>query len=341
MTAKTGRLALIAALFLAFAATPHVDAADSGKKIKIVSTTRNISDGYWAEWHEGGKEAAAALGFDYQMLSADDNERKQLSDLEAAIVSGVDALVVMPMNNAVLPAIVDLAEANKVLLVTMWDKPADVNPDDYEYWVAHVTQNTVKQGYDNATTLFKGMGGKGGVVVIDGAYGTEAADLRMQGRLQALKEFPDIRVLGTQNGEYNRVKSMSIMEDFLASFGDEIQGVWGGNDEMGLAAAEVVKNAGKSASIRISGIDTVADAVTAILNGEMYCTLGGDGKGMHGTGCMIAFDAINGVRPAKGDKIVYWNPAIVTAENVKEYYENSVVNYKPHPWREMSKTYGK
>ncbi len=331
-------LSLVAAF--ALAATVF-SAAQAGEKIKIVSTTRNISDGYWAEWHEGGKEAAEALGFDYRMLSADDSETKQLSDIEAAIVSGVDALVVMPMNNAVLPAIIDLAEANKVLIVTMWDRPADLNPDDYQYWVAHVTQNTLKQGYDNAKTLFTGMGGKGGVVVLDGTYGTEAADLRMQGRFEALKEFPNIKILGTQNGEYNRVKSMSIMEDFLASFGDEIQGVWGGTDEMGLAAAEVVKNAGKSSVIKISGIDTVADAVEAILNGEMYCTLGGDGKGMHGTGCMIAFDAVNGVRPAKGDKTVYWNPAIVTAENVKEYYENNVVNYKPHPWREMSKTYRK
>lgn len=318
-----------------------VNAADSGKKIKVVSTTRNISDGYWAEWHEGGKEASAALGFEYQMLSADDSETKQLSDLEAAIASGVDALVVMPMNNAVLPAIVDLAEAHKVLLVTMWDKPADMNPDKYEYWVAHVTQDTVKQGYDNAITLFNGMGGKGNIVVIDGAYGTEAADLRMKGRLQALKEFPDIKVLGTQNGEYNRVKAMSITEDFLANFGDEINGIWGGNDEMALAAAEVVKNAGLTKKIKISGIDTVAGAIDAIRKGEMYCTLGGDGKGMHGTGCMIAFDAVNGVRPAKGQKIVYWNPAIITTENVEEYYKNNVENYTPHPWREMSKTYGK
>lgn len=341
MRAKRVVCGLVAALVFTAVAISDAGAADTAKKIKIVSTTQNISDGYWAEWHEGGKESAAALGFEYQMLSADDNETKQLSDLEAAIVSGVDALVVMPMNNAVLPSIVELAEANKVLIVTMWDKPADVDPDDYEYWVAHVTQDTVKQGYDNAATLFKGLGGKGGVVVLDGTYGTEAADLRMKGRMQALEEFPDIRILGTQNGEYNRVKSMSIMEDFLASFGDDIDGVWGGTDEMGLAAAEVVKNAGLSSKIKISGIDTVADAVEAILNGEMYCTLGGDGKGMHGTGCMIAFDAVNGVRPAKGQKIVYWNPAIVTAENVKEYYENNVVNYKPHPWREMSKTYDK
>lgn len=332
----------LVALVAAFALTATVfSTAQAGEKIKIVSTTRNISDGYWAEWHEGGKEAGDALGFNYRMLSADDSETKQLSDIEAAIVSGVDALVVMPMNNAVLPAIIDLAEANKVLIVTMWDRPADLDPDDYEYWVAHVTQNTVKQGYDNAKTLFTGMGGKGGVVVLDGTYGTEAADLRMKGRFQALEEFPDIKILGTQNGEYNRVKSMAITEDFLASFGDEIQGIWGGTDEMGLAAAEVVKNAGKSDKIKISGIDTVADAVEAIMNGEMYCTLGGDGKGMHGTGCMIAFDAVNGVRPAKGDKTVYWNPMIVTADNVEEYYENNVVNYKPHPWREMSKTYGK
>jgi ribose transport system substrate-binding protein len=335
-------LLLCLALGLAWAAFSGVAtvAADSGKA-KIVSTTRNISDGYWAEWHEGGKEAAAALGFDYQMISADDNETKQFSDLESAIAAGIDALVVMPMNNAVLPSIVEMAEANKVLIVTMWDRPADLDPDDYEYWVAHVTQDTVKQGYDNAVTLFKGIGGKGDVVVLDGTYGTEAADLRMKGRLQALKEFPGIKVLATQNGEYNRVKSMALTEDFLANFGEEIDGIWGGTDEMALAAAEVVKNSGLSGKIKISGIDTVADAVQAILDGEMYCTLGGDGKGMHGTGCMIAFDAVNGVRPARGDKIVYWNPAIVTSENVKEYYENNVVNYKPHPWREMSRTYGK
>jgi ribose transport system substrate-binding protein len=310
-------------------------------KIKIVSTTRNISDGYWVEWNEGGKECAEVLGFEYQMISADDSETKQFSDLETAIAAGVSALVIMPMNNAVLPSIVELAEKNKILFVTMWDRPADLNPDNYEYWVAHVTQDTVKQGYDNGVTLFKGIGGTGNIVVLDGTYGTEAADLRMKGRLQALSEYPGIKVLGTQNGEYNRVKSMAITEDFLANFGDQINGIWGGTDEMALAAAEVVKNAGLSGKIKISGIDTTAFAVDAIRAGEMYCTLGGDSKGMHGTGCMLAYDAVRGVRPEKGNKIVYWNPMIVTAENVEEYYRDNVTNYKPHDWQGLSKTYGK
>jgi ribose transport system substrate-binding protein len=315
---------------------------ESGEgRIKIVSTTRNISDGYWVEWNEGGKECAEALGFEYQMISADDSETKQFSDLETAIAAGVSALVVMPMNNAVLPSIVELAEKNKILFVTMWDRPADLNPDDYEYWVAHVTQDTVKQGYDNAATLFRGLGGQGNIVVLDGTYGTEAADLRMKGRFQALEEYPGIKVLDTQNGEYNRVKSMSITEDFLANFGDQINGIWGGTDEMALAAAEVVKNAGLSSKIKISGIDTTAFAVDAIRAGEMYCTLGGDSKGMHGTGCMLAYDAVRGIRPEKGNKIVYWNPTIVTAENVEEYYRNNVTNYKPHDWQGLSKTYGK
>jgi ribose transport system substrate-binding protein len=330
-----------AALTLIFGFSACNKAPQGGGTLKIVSTTRNISDGYWVEWNMGGEECGGALGFTYQMLSADDSETKQFSDLESAIAAGVDALVVMPMNNAVLPSIVELCEKNKVLLVTMWDRPDDLHPDNYDYWVAHVTQDTVKQGYDNAVTLFKGLGGSGNVVVLDGTYGTEAADLRMKGRLQALTEFPDINVLGTQNGEYNRVKSMAIMEDFLANFGDQINGVWGGTDEMGLAAAEVVKNAGLSSKIKISGIDTTGAAVDAILRGEMYCTLGGDAKGMHGTGCMIAFDAVNGVRPDKGNKIVYWSPEIVTAENVEEYYQNNVVNYIPHDWQGLSKTYGK
>lgn len=315
--------------------------AGGTKRIKIVSTTRNISDGYWVEWNKGGQECADALGFAYQMISADDSETKQFSDMESAIAAGVDALVVMPMNNAVLPSIVELCEKNKILLVTMWDRPDDLQPDNYQYWVAHVTQDTYKQGYNNAITLFKGMGGRGNIVAIDGTYGTEAADLRRQGRENALKEFPNIRVLGVQSGEYNRVKTMAVMEDFIANYGVQINGVWGGNDEMALAAVEVLKTAGMINRVKVSGLDTIAAAVDAIRAGEMYSTLGGDGKGMHGLGCMIAYDAVRGVRPPHGSKIVYWNPDIITAENVEEYYQKSVANYQPHDWRGQSQTWEK
>jgi len=247
----------------------------------------------------------------------------------------------MPVNNALLTSIADMCEYNKVPFVAMWDIDESQNPDDYEYWIAQVTQDASMQGYNEAIELFKAMGGKGNIVALEGIPGLQTSNDRRKGLEKAMSENPDIKLLGADTGMFNRTKSLAVMESFISNYGSQINGVWTANDDMSIGAIEAIKSAGLK-DVKVGGIDATVEVVKAIIDGDAVVTLGGDAKGMHGLGIMTAFDALNGEWPSKGDKMIFWKPPVVTPANAAQYYKDNFTDaYPGHPWQEMSKTYNK
>ena len=84
--------------------------------------------------------------------------------------------------------------------------------------------------------------------------------------------------------------------------------------------------------------DTINEYCEAIIDGDMLVSLGGDAKGMHGIGVLLAFDAINGNRQADGEKVIHFAPPVVNIDNAQEYYDANFTNYEPRPWDEWSIT---
>lgn len=313
--------------------------AKEQEKVNITATARNLVNVYWVKWNKGGKQAAEALGANYNFISGEDKEAVQLEAVETAIVKGADAVVFQPVADAIVPQIVRKAEENKTFLVTMWDKPAELNMDKYEYWAAHVTQDSEWQGYTIAKKLFEKLDGNGNIVAIGGIAGTQCAEDRRTGLLKALDEFPNINLLAYQSGEYKRSVSLSVMEDFIAAYGDKIDGVWCANDEIAMGAIKALEAA--DMEVPVVGVDATEEAVQAIIDGKMYLTLGGDARGMHGLGVLIAFDSVKGYPPKKDRNEIFWKPPIVTPENATEYYTKMFEKWEPHPWKEWSKFYSR
>jgi ribose transport system substrate-binding protein len=176
-------------------------------------------------------------------------------------------------------------------------------------------------------------------VAIDGIPGTYCNDQRVAGLNRALAEYPDIELLGSiQPGGYNRFDATPVMEDFIAAYGDEIGGVWTANDDMAIGVIEALAAAGME-DVEVAGVDTIGEAVEAIIAGDMTVTLGGDAQGMHGTGILYAYNAVvNGIWPE--DKEIFWEPPIVTAENAEEILDMWFTNYAGHDWQTMCELLG-
>jgi ribose transport system substrate-binding protein len=326
---------LIVLLVFAFGSTVFLAFADRQKdeELLLACSTRNSVNEYWLHWFAGAESAAKGLGADYLGLSADDDEAKQVSDVEGAIVRGVNALTIMPATAGALGSLAELCESQKVYFASMWDRPAELVPSDYEYWVAHITMDTVKQGYTPAKVLFEALGGKGKIVALGGMPGTGSAEDRHEGLKQALAEYPGIELLDYQTGNYNRVDAVKVMEDFLSAYGDEIDGIWAANDDMVVGAIEVLKPLGLAGGkIKIVGVDAIKEAIKAIIDGDMYATVSGDPWDMSGLGICYAYNAAIGNILPEDKQIIYLPSPVVDASNAQEYYDSHFVGERSADW---------
>ena len=68
---------------------------------------------------------------------------------------------------------------------------------------------------ETARTLLKAMGGKGNLVVLEGPDTIPTAAGRLRGFKDALKEFPDVKVVLSKNAMYARPAAADLLKTML------------------------------------------------------------------------------------------------------------------------------
>ncbi len=113
------------------------------------------------------------------------------------------------------------------------------------------------------------MGGKGTVVALEGVKGSMTNTDRMSGFNDALKQFPDIKLLTTQPANYQRLQALQVMENIMQTY-PQIDGVYPANDAMATGAVEALAAANRKALV--VGINGSQEAIDLIKAGKMHAT---------------------------------------------------------------------
>lgn len=125
-------------------------------------------------------------------------------------------------------------------------------------------------GYRQARYLFEHMGGKGRIVIIEGTPKAPTNRDRLRGYQRALGEFPNIKVLGSEQGNYQQPDAKRAMAKLLKEHA-EIDAVLSANDGMAIGAMEAMKEANRTAIV--IGINGILPAVKLVESGAMLATV--------------------------------------------------------------------
>ncbi len=175
---------------------------------------------------------------------------------------------------------------------------------DNEFMGASVTQ-----------ALVDAIGGEGIVTMTQGALGHTGAQGRARGFDSIIKKYPKIEVVDTQPGDWDVSKVSRIWETLLTKY-PKIDAAYFHNDDMALAAANVMKSHGRT-SIKIGGCDAMPPALQAVTDGRMHATVRNPSCRIHG-GAIVAGVAavVNGEKTGAGiPKHVITDGPVVTKAN--------------------------
>jgi ribose transport system substrate-binding protein len=257
-----------------------------------------------------GSEAMAGKLGDQSMHFVPRTENsvpEQIGLADEVLRNKPDALVFSPSDpKALLPA-VEKFNAAGIAVVNVIDRleggqvVAYVGNDDYD--LAVVT----------ARYLLKAMGGKGNVVMLEGPPTLPTAVARSRGFNDAIKEFPDIKLLAAKSANYARPVAQQTMRDFLRAY-PQIDGVLAGNDPMAIGANEALKAAGKKALV--VGINASAEVLEFIKSGEILAT--GDYNG-YVQGCLAAEIAFRHLHKQEVPKEVILKSVVIDKTNYQPY----------------------
>ena len=110
--------------------------------------------------------------------------------------------------------------------------------------------------------LVDAIGGKGTIIMTQGALGHTGAQGRAKGFHSVVDKYPDIKVLDEQPADWDVTKVSRIWDSLLTKHPD-ISAAFFHNDDMALAAYNVMKARGRD-KILIGGVDAMPPAIEAV-----------------------------------------------------------------------------
>jgi ABC-type sugar transport system substrate-binding protein len=212
------------------------------------------------------KDEAAKLGItDLTATNANSEFNKQISDVEQMIDSGVQVLVIAPLNSDGWDSVFAKASAKHIPIITIDRK---INASPCKDYLTFIGSDFAEQGKRAADEMAKALGNKGKVAILLGAPGNNVTTLRTSGfKDEIAKVAPDVKIVFEQTGNFAREDGQKVTEQLLQSNPD-INGIYGENDEMALGAVTALKGAGKKAGdVKVVSVDGTKSAVQNIVDG--------------------------------------------------------------------------
>ncbi len=228
---------------------------------------------FWRNWHK--KEAY--IEWEFYIADAQSDASNQFNQIQDLAARGLDGLFIKPFDSrGVVPVINEVWERSDKTLPII-THAAGTEPSQLESLVAHTGPDYYLQGRAVGETWVQYIEEnnieKMNYVMILGVAGQDIVTMRKEGMLDVLEEkgvSDRFNLLGEQYGDWMNDLGQTVMENFLTTFGDEIDMVYAQNDDMGIGAINAIRNAGyEKGDILVNSIDAGYEGVKLIEEGWM------------------------------------------------------------------------
>ena len=289
--------------------------AAGAETMKIGITQNNVGvDSYQTTYEKAFIEAAKAdPNVQVVVLDAGGDVARQIAQIQDLMQQKVQAIIIWPTNGkAVVPAVKKAHDAGFKIVITN----SNIAPEGMPFIDAFSGPNNIQQGEFSADLMCKALNGKGQIVQISGQPGYTTAIEREKGfEDQLAKTCPGVKIMETQPGDWNREKSQRVMEAFLVKY-SKIDGVYAGDDNMGVGALNAAKAAGRAGEIKFVGATNFAVGYEAMAKGEYYGSIYQSPVDDAKNALKTAIDLIEG---KKVPKMNYFVTPKITKANMDQY----------------------
>jgi len=212
-------------------------------------------------------EAGAIGGISLAVSDGQNKTPKQTADVEAAIIKGVDGIIISPIDAvAMAPALQQAVDA-KVPVITI-----DRRVEGVSGILAHIGADNVKGGEAQGNLIVKLFPDGATIVNLQGQPGSSPAIDRNKGVHNVLDGMNDkYRFIAEQTANFAREEGASVTEAILAGLDGPPDVIVAANDDMALGALQVTQEQGLS--IPIIGFDALPEALASVRDGGLAATI--------------------------------------------------------------------
>ena len=221
--------------------------------LKIGMSFQELNNPYFVTMKQALEEAAASIGATVIITDARHDVAKQISDVEDMIQKKIDILLLNPTDSTGVEGAVKSAKAAG-LVVAAVDANAKGPVDTF------VGSKNYDAGVMACEYMGKALDGKGDVAILDGIPVVPILE-RVRGCKDALKKFPGIKIVTTQNGKQERDQALAVTENMIQANAG-LKGIFSVNDGGAMGSLAAIEASGKD--IKLTSVDGAPEAIKAM-----------------------------------------------------------------------------
>jgi len=267
----TRRLLLITAVFAAAFASAACNRPDTSGTPTIAVIPKGTSHVFWQSIHAGAEKAARELGVRiiWRGPLREDDRDSQVSEVQGFVSRGVSGIVLAPLDDSALAQPVADAKRRGIPVVVI---DSGLKGDDY---VSFVATDNRKGGRLAGEHLAASLGGRGKVVLLRYAEGSESTIQREEGFLEALAQAKGIELASANQyggadveGAYK--KGEALLSRFKNSDGSlGVDGIFCPNESTTMAMLRVLEDNGWAGKVKFIGFDASESLVKGLADGHL------------------------------------------------------------------------
>jgi ribose transport system substrate-binding protein len=294
--------------------------AAAAQSYTIGITQNNVGVDSYQTTYEQAFIAAAEENDDVEVvvLDAGGDVARQIAQIQDLVQQDVDAMIIWPTNGqAVIPAVREAYQADIPVVITN----SNIAEDGFDFVRSFSGPDNITQGQRAAEIMcdrFKAQGieDEARIVEITGQPGYTTAIERSDGFQERLPEVcPNVELVDSQPGNWNREDAQQVMEAFLVQY-DDIDGVYSGDDNMGVGALNAALAAGRAEDITFVGATNFAVGYDAMERGEYWGSIYQSPVDDAEAALQTALDVLNGEDVPFFN---YFDTPKITQENMGEF----------------------
>ena len=309
----TSKRALLMAAAISLPLLGLADTASAKDIKKIGLAEANLQANFFNQIKQSVEAYGKEKGIQIITVDAKGDSATQVSQVQDLITQGIDALIYIPAGATAASVPTKAAKAAGIPVINI-DRNADGAPGDT--FIATDSVSSAKQVCDY---IAKAAGGKGEMIIIHGQKGTTPEVDRSKGCGDALKAYPDVKVVGELWSEgWHQDEGFKLTQDLLQSH-PKVSIIFAQADALALGAAQAVKVANTGSKIWVAGFDGDTAALTALKDGVFDVTATQQTMGMGRMGVDAAIALVGGKTvPA----MQLQDATLTTKDNVEKFIAN-------------------
>ncbi|HML21423.1 MAG TPA: sugar ABC transporter substrate-binding protein [Aggregatilinea sp.] len=267
------------------------------------------SAGLAGTWNAQGEEAArwmaGLLGVEITWFDGEFDPQAQRAKFDQLVTQEWDFVAVQPGAIGTLIEPIQTLTESGVPVIDMDTLIAPLQDLQDLGVLAFIAPDNVFMAESVVQRLIDKMEGAGKIAHIGGQPGHTGAQARGQGFFNLVNKYPDIEVVDDQPADWDVTRAADLTESVLNRHPD-LKAIFADNDDMALAARQIVENAGLGDQVLVGGVDAMPPAVEAVRDGRLVATARNSANRIHSWAVLAgAWAATVGLDQAKAEMPFY------------------------------------